>query len=156
MSRTWLSDFHFHFSDSCLWLACHPYIHIHTYTDYINTNTHIHIHKHTCIYSNTHTTTYTSIYTHKTHVAICKYIITQIHDIYIRIHRDTHTQEHTNTHTFMSTSTHAYILMQITLDALPHYLKVFPALLSSKGRIDRVRTGREWTYQTIKISQKQR
>ena len=27
---------------------------------------------------------------------------------------------------------------------------------SSKGRIDRVRTGREWTYQTIKISQKQR
>jgi len=26
---------------------------------------------------------------------------------------------------------------------------------STKGRVDRARTGREWTYQTIKISQKQ-
>ncbi|NNM36307.1 MAG: hypothetical protein HKO48_04255 [Nitrosopumilus sp.] len=25
---------------------------------------------------------------------------------------------------------------------------------SSKGRIDRIRTGREWTYQTIKVGQK--
>ena len=26
---------------------------------------------------------------------------------------------------------------------------------SSKGRVDRTRNGREWTYQTIKIGQKQ-
>jgi hypothetical protein len=27
---------------------------------------------------------------------------------------------------------------------------------STKGKIDRIRTGREWTYQTIKLSQKQK
>jgi len=40
----------------------------------------------------------------------------------------------------------------IKLSVISTYLSRF----SSKGRIDRVRTGREWTYQTIKISQKQR
>ena len=40
----------------------------------------------------------------------------------------------------------------IKLSIISTYLSRF----SSKGRIDRVRTGREWTYQTIKISQKQR
>jgi hypothetical protein len=39
----------------------------------------------------------------------------------------------------------------IKLSVISTYLSRF----SSKGRIDRVRTGREWTYQTIKISQKQ-
>ena len=36
------------------------------------------------------------------------------------------------------------------LSVISTYLSRF----SSKGRINRVRTGREWTYQTIKISQK--
>ncbi len=40
----------------------------------------------------------------------------------------------------------------IKLSVISTYLSRF----SSKGRIDRLRTGREWTYQTIKISQKQR
>ena len=40
----------------------------------------------------------------------------------------------------------------IKLSVISTYLSRF----SVKGRIDRVRTGREWTYQTIKISQKQR
>ncbi len=39
----------------------------------------------------------------------------------------------------------------VKLSIISTYLSRF----SSKGRIDRVRTGREWTYQTIKISQKQ-
>jgi len=40
----------------------------------------------------------------------------------------------------------------VKLSVISTYLSRF----SSKGRIDRVRTGREWTYQTIKINQKQR
>jgi len=40
----------------------------------------------------------------------------------------------------------------VKLSVISTYLSRY----SSKGRIDRVRTGREWTYQTIKISQKQR
>ena len=39
----------------------------------------------------------------------------------------------------------------VKLSIISTYLSRF----SSKGRIDRVRTGREWTYQAIKISQKQ-
>jgi len=39
----------------------------------------------------------------------------------------------------------------IKLSVISTYLSRF----SSKGRVDRVRTGREWTYQTIKIIQKQ-
>jgi len=38
----------------------------------------------------------------------------------------------------------------VKLSVISTYLSRF----SSKGRIERVRTGREWTYQTIKISQK--
>ena len=38
----------------------------------------------------------------------------------------------------------------VKLSVISTYLSRF----SSKGRIDRVRTGRVWTYQTIKISQK--
>ena len=38
----------------------------------------------------------------------------------------------------------------VKLSVISTYLSRF----SSKGRIDRVRTGREWTYQTMKISQK--
>jgi len=34
-------------------------------------------------------------------------------------------------------------------------ISTYLARFSSKGRMNRVRTGREWTYQTIKISQKQ-
>ena len=40
----------------------------------------------------------------------------------------------------------------IKLSIISTYLSRF----SSKGKIDRIRTGREWTYQTIKIGQKQR
>jgi hypothetical protein len=40
----------------------------------------------------------------------------------------------------------------VKLSVISTYLSRY----SSKGRIDRVRTGREWTYQTIKIIQKQR
>ncbi len=40
----------------------------------------------------------------------------------------------------------------VKLSVISTYLSRF----SLKGRIDRVRTGREWTYQVIKISQKQR
>ena len=40
----------------------------------------------------------------------------------------------------------------VKLSIISTYLSRF----SSKGRVDRVRTGREWTYQAIKISQKQR
>ncbi len=40
----------------------------------------------------------------------------------------------------------------IKLSIISTYLSRF----SQKGRIDRTRTGREWTYQTIKIGQKQR
>ena len=39
----------------------------------------------------------------------------------------------------------------IKLSIISTYLSRF----SSKGRVDRLRTGREWTYQTIKIGQKQ-
>ncbi len=39
----------------------------------------------------------------------------------------------------------------VKLSVISTYLSRF----SSKGRIDRARTGREWTYQAIKISQKQ-
>ena len=35
-------------------------------------------------------------------------------------------------------------------------ISTYLARFSSKGRVNRARTGREWTYQTIKISQKQR
>ena len=35
-------------------------------------------------------------------------------------------------------------------------ISTYLARFSSKGRVDRTRTGREWTYQTIKIGQKQR
>ncbi|PIW32079.1 MAG: hypothetical protein COW27_05355 [Nitrosopumilales archaeon CG15_BIG_FIL_POST_REV_8_21_14_020_37_12] len=38
----------------------------------------------------------------------------------------------------------------VKLSIISTYLSRF----SSKGRIDRVRTGREWTYQAIKIGQK--
>ncbi len=40
----------------------------------------------------------------------------------------------------------------VKLSIISTYLSRF----SSKGRIDRLRTGREWTYQAIKIGQKQR
>lgn len=39
----------------------------------------------------------------------------------------------------------------IKLSVISTYLSRF----SSKGRVDRTKNGREWTYQTIKISQKQ-
>ena len=39
----------------------------------------------------------------------------------------------------------------VKLSIISTYLSRF----SSKGRIDRVRTGREWTYQTIKVQQRQ-
>lgn len=39
----------------------------------------------------------------------------------------------------------------IKLSVISTYLSRF----SSKGRVDRIRNGREWTYQTIKIGQKQ-
>ena len=39
----------------------------------------------------------------------------------------------------------------IKLSIISTYLSRF----SSKGRVNRLRTGREWTYQTIKIGQKQ-
>ena len=38
----------------------------------------------------------------------------------------------------------------VKLSVISTYLSRF----SSKGRVNRTRTGREWTYQTIKISQK--
>jgi len=39
----------------------------------------------------------------------------------------------------------------VKLSVISTYLSRF----SSKGRVNRTRTGREWTYQTIKIDQKQ-
>ncbi|WP_420546392.1 hypothetical protein [Nitrosopumilus sp.] len=39
----------------------------------------------------------------------------------------------------------------VKLSVISTYLSRF----STKGRVERTRTGREWTYQTIKISQKQ-
>ncbi len=39
----------------------------------------------------------------------------------------------------------------IKLSVISTYLSRF----ASKGRVERVRTGREWTYQSIKITQKQ-
>ena len=39
----------------------------------------------------------------------------------------------------------------VKLSVISTYLSRF----SSKGRVGRVRTGREWTYQTMRISQKQ-
>jgi len=39
----------------------------------------------------------------------------------------------------------------VKLSVISTYLSRF----SVKGRVNRTRTGREWTYQTIKISQKQ-
>ena len=39
----------------------------------------------------------------------------------------------------------------IKLSIISTYLSRF----STKGKIDRIRTGREWTYQTIKLGQKQ-
>ena len=38
----------------------------------------------------------------------------------------------------------------VKLSIISTYLSRF----SSKGKMDRIRTGREWTYQTIKLSQK--
>ena len=40
----------------------------------------------------------------------------------------------------------------IKLSIISTYLSRF----ASKGKIGRIRTGREWTYQTIKLSQKQK
>ncbi len=40
----------------------------------------------------------------------------------------------------------------VKLSVVSTYLSRF----SSKGRVDRTRTGREWTYHTLKLSQKQR
>ena len=40
----------------------------------------------------------------------------------------------------------------VKLSIISTYLSRF----STKGKIDRTRTGREWTYQTIKLSQKQK
>lgn len=40
----------------------------------------------------------------------------------------------------------------IKLSIISTYLSRF----STKGKIDRIRTGREWTYQTIKLTQKQK
>ena len=40
----------------------------------------------------------------------------------------------------------------VKLSIISTYLSRF----STKGKIDRIRTGREWTYQTIKLSQKQK
>ena len=40
----------------------------------------------------------------------------------------------------------------VKLSIISTYLSRF----STKGKIDRVRTGREWTYQTIKLGQKQK
>jgi hypothetical protein len=40
----------------------------------------------------------------------------------------------------------------VKLSIISTYLSRF----STKGRVDRTRTGREWTYQTIKLSQKQK
>ena len=40
----------------------------------------------------------------------------------------------------------------VKLSIISTYLSWF----STKGKIDRTRTGREWTYQTIKLSQKQK
>ena len=39
----------------------------------------------------------------------------------------------------------------VKLSVISTYLSRF----STKGKVERTRTGREWTYQTIKISQKQ-
>ena len=39
----------------------------------------------------------------------------------------------------------------VKLSVISTYLSRF----ATKGRVNRIRTGREWTYQTIKISQKQ-
>jgi len=39
----------------------------------------------------------------------------------------------------------------VKLSVISTYLSRF----SSKGRVNRTRTGREWTYQTIKLAQKQ-
>ena len=39
----------------------------------------------------------------------------------------------------------------VKLSVISTYLSRF----ASKGRVERVRTGREWTYQSIKITQKQ-
>lgn len=39
----------------------------------------------------------------------------------------------------------------IKLSIISTYLSRF----SSKGKVDRIRTGREWTYQTIKLDQRQ-
>jgi predicted transcriptional regulator len=39
----------------------------------------------------------------------------------------------------------------VKLSVISTYLSRFAA----KGRVDRIRTGREWTYQSIKIAQKQ-
>ena len=39
----------------------------------------------------------------------------------------------------------------VKLSIISTYLSRF----STKGKIDRIRTGREWTYQTIKLSQEQ-
>jgi len=38
----------------------------------------------------------------------------------------------------------------VKLSVISTYLSRF----STKGKVDRIRTGREWTYQTIKLSQK--
>jgi hypothetical protein len=40
----------------------------------------------------------------------------------------------------------------VKLSIISTYLSRF----STKGRVDRIRTGREWTYQSIKLSQKQK
>jgi hypothetical protein len=40
----------------------------------------------------------------------------------------------------------------VKLSIISTYLSRF----SIKGKVDRIRTGREWTYQTIKLSQKQK
>lgn len=43
-----------------------------------------------------------------------------------------------------------YLKEPVKLSVISTYLSRF----STKGRLDRVRTGREWTYQVVKIAQK--
>lgn len=121
-----------------LWLPCQTYIHIH-----IHTHTQItYIQTHICTYINKYVYTqihlppliHTDIHT-QARVPICRYVITQTHDICKCIHTDVNTHEHTHTLCkHMYTCTHAYIPIRITLDALPYHLNFFPTLLLTSLR----------------------
>lgn len=92
------------------------------------------MYKHTCIYSNTHTTTCTSVYTQSacSHLQIHNYSNTWYIQKATQRHVYTRTHEHTHCHEHRYTCLHTHANHLRCFASLP---KIFPALLLTSLRI---------------------